>query len=398
MGEGKNIMRSIEEQLKIIERGTSEIIPEDELIDKLKAGKKLRVKFGADPSAPDIHLGHTVVLNKLRQMQDLGHKVIFIIGDFTAQIGDPTGKSETRKPLTEEDVEKNSKTYKDQIFKILDSDPDKIEVVTNSTWLKKLTLQDTINLAAKYNVARMLERDDFSKRFKGGESISVHEFLYPLMQGYDSVELKNDIEIGGTDQKFNMLVGRELQRGYGVAPQSIITLPILEGLDGVSKMSKSLGNYIGITEPPSEVFGKIMSISDVLMIRYYDLLTNVPIDDVKSMHPMDAKKQLGRILVERFYSKEDSIKAQEMFESQFSQKQIPQDIKTKTFTVKTADIVKIITESGLAPSNSDAKRLIKQGGVKVDGETVKDEKLIIDISTEKVIQVGKRNFVRVICE
>lgn len=384
--------------LDIIKRGVSEIIPEDEFVEKLKSGKKLRIKFGADPSAPDIHLGHTVVLNKLRQLQDLGHKVIFIIGDFTAQIGDPTGKSETRKPLTLEDVERNSKTYKDQIFKILDRDPNKIEVVLNSSWLKKLTLQDTINLAAKYNVARMLERDDFSKRFKRGDSISVHEFLYPLMQGYDSVELKNDVEIGGTDQKFNMLVGRELQRGYGVPAQTIITLPILEGLDGVQKMSKSLNNYIGVTEAPSEIFGKIMSISDVLMLRYYDLLTDLPLDVIKAMHPMEAKKRLGKIIVERFHSKDDAINAQEGFESQFSQKQAPQDIKLKKIAQKSLDIIKLIAECGMAASNAEAKRLIKQGGVKVDNVVVNDEKTVIDLTTEKLIQVGKRNYARVICE
>ncbi|MBI5700701.1 tyrosine--tRNA ligase [Candidatus Saganbacteria bacterium] len=385
-----------EEQFKIFKRGTAEIIPEDELLEKLRSGRKLLIKFGADPSAPDIHLGHTVVLNKLRQLQDLGHEVVFIIGDFTAQIGDPTGKSETRKPLSFEDIENNSRTYLVQIFKILDKN--KTKVVFNSSWLSKLKLQDTINLAAKYNVARMLERDDFSKRFKKGDSISVHEFLYPLMQGYDSVELENDVEIGGTDQKFNMLVGRELQRGYNVPAQVIITLPILEGLDGVQKMSKSLSNYIGINEPPSEIFGKIMSVSDVLMLRYYELLTDVPMDEVKAMHPMEAKKRLAKIIVARFYSKKEADAAQVRFESVFSKGKLPEDIELLKLKEKKSTLLSILIEAKMAQSNSDAKRLIEQGGVRVDSEVVKDAKAIIDLSTEKIIQAGKRKFVKVICE
>lgn len=385
-------MDSIEKQLEIIKRGIVEIIPEQELIEKLKQNRPLKIKWGADPSAPDIHLGHTVVLNKLRQLQDLGHEVVFIIGDFTAMIGDPSGKSETRKPLTKEIVASNAKSYKEQVFKILDKN--KTKVVYNSEWLSKMNLEDIFKLSSQYTVARMLERKDFKARFEGQVDISVLEFLYPLLQGYDSVYLNSDVEIGGTDQKFNLLMGRTLQEKYGKKPQAIITLPILEGTDGIQKMSKSLGNYIGVTEPSREIFGKVMSISDVLMVRYYELLTDVPLDGLKTMHPMEAKKQLARILVKRFYSEKESETAQKEFESVFSNKQLPQDIPLKKFSKNPVSIVRIIVESGLAPSNAEAKRLIKQGGVKVDGEIVKDENARVDLSTEKTIQVGKRNFIR----
>lgn len=383
-------------QLENIKRNCVELLPEDELIEKLKRGKPLKVKWGADPSAPDIHLGHTVVLNKLKQLQDLGHEIIFLIGDFTAMIGDPTGKSETRKPLTKTEVERNSKTYQDQVFKILDKK--KTKVVYNSHWLSKLKIEDVINLAGKYTVARMLERDDFMNRFEKERPISIHEFLYPLIQGYDSVHLKADIEVGGTDQKFNMLVGRELQREFKEEPQVIITLPLLEGTDGVQKMSKSLNNYIGITEPPAEIFGKTMSISDTLMLRYYELLTEVPLEEVKLMHPKDAKAQLGKILVARFYSEAQAMAAEAAFESVFAGGNLPENIKLVTIKEKKLTIGKLLVESGMAPSTSVARRLVKQGGVRVDDKVVGDEQEAIDLKTEKVLNVGKRKFVRVICE
>jgi len=393
----KSLMKhSIDSQLKIIKKGIVELIPENALVEKLKENRPLRIKFGADPSAPDIHLGHTVVLNKLKQFQDLGHEVVFLIGDFTAMIGDPTGKSETRKPLSKEDIEKNAKTYQSQVFKILDKS--KTKVVYNSEWFKKMSFEDSIKLSSKYTVARMLERDDFEKRFKNEQSIAVHEFSYPLMQGYDSVVLDADVEVGGTDQKFNMIVGRQLQREYGKKSQVVLTMPILEGLDGVQKMSKSLGNYIGVTEPPSEIFGKVLSISDTLMLKYYELLTDISLDEVKTMHPMEAKKRLAKIIVARFYSENDATKAQKEFEKVFSNKNLPTDIVLKTFKEKNIDIVKIIVESGLAESNGEAKRLIKQGGVKVSEKVLNDEKTVIDLTSEKVIQVGKRKFVRVKCE
>ena len=385
----------INKQLEIIKRGIVELIPEDELVKKLQKGKPLKIKWGADPSAPDIHLGHTVILNKLRQFQELGHEIIFLIGDFTARIGDPTGKSETRKPLTEEDVAKNSKTYQDQVFKILDKN--KTKVVYNSHWLNDLKINDIINLAAKYTVARMLEREDFMNRFEKERPISIHEFLYPLIQGYDSVHLGSDVEIGGTDQKFNMLVGRELQREFKQEPQVIITLPILEGLDGVQKMSKSLGNYIGITEPPSEIFGKTMSISDSLMLRYYELMTDVPIDEVKAMHPKEAKKRLAKIFVARFHSEPAAVTAEEEFESTFSKGNLPEEIKLFKLKEKEMPLTKLLVETKLASSVAEAKRLIGQGGVRVDGEAVKDEKAIVNLISEKVVNVGKRKFARVVC-
>lgn len=386
-------MKSVEDQLNIIKRGVVEIIPEDQLADKLKSGRPLKVKWGADPSAPDIHLGHTVVLNKLRQFQELGHEVIFIIGDFTARIGDPSGKSATRKQLTAEEVAANAKSYQEQVFKILDKK--KTRVVYNSGWLEKMTLADVLKLSAQYTVARMLERKDFAERFENETDISVVEFLYPLLQGYDSVHLKADIEVGGTDQKFNLLMGRTLQQRDGEAPQVVITLPLLEGLDGVQKMSKSLGNYIGITEPPAEIYGKTMSISDKLMHRYYELLTDVDLAAVKQMHPKEAKKQLARILVERFYSAKDAKYAEEEFEAVFKSGGKPQEIELVKLSKKELNIVDLLVESKLAPSKSEAKRLVKQGGVSIDNEAVKDEKASIGISRERLLKVGKRHFLRV---
>jgi tyrosyl-tRNA synthetase len=386
-------MINIEYQLSKIKRGAVELIPEDEFVNKLKRGKPLRIKWGADPSAPDIHLGHVVVLEKLRQFQDLGHEVIFLIGDFTARIGDPTGKSETRKPLTRKEVEKNSKTYQEQVFKILDKE--KTKVVCNSHWLSKLKIEDVINLAGKYTVARMLERDDFMNRYEKERPISIHEFLYPLIQGYDSVHIKADVEVGGTDQKFNMLVGRELQREFKEEPQIILTMPLLEGTDGVQKMSKSLNNYIGITEPPSEIFGKTMSISDDLMVRYYSLLTDFNLEDIKKLHPKEAKKKLAATLVSKFYGDNEAKKAEGEFESVFKEGNLPQNIKTIKFDNAKWKVVDLLKETGLAMSGSEARRIMRQNGFKVDGEVVSDENAQIDITRPKILQKGKREFRRV---
>jgi tyrosyl-tRNA synthetase len=385
------------EQLKIIKRGVVEIIPEKELIEKLKKGKPLRVKWGADPSAPDIHIGHTVVLNKLRQLQDLGHKIIFLIGDFTARIGDPSGKSELRKQLPIEVVLANAVTYKEQVFKILDRN--KTEVVYNSQWLDKMDLMDVFRLSAQYTVARMLERKDFKERFKKEIDISVLEFMYPLLQGYDSIHLKADIEIGGTDQKFNLLMGRTLQQRYGQEKQIVITLPLLEGTDGVQKMSKSLGNYIGITEPPSEIFGKTMSISDKLMMRYFELLTDFPLDKIKAMHPKEAKKMLACTLVSRFHSEKEADHAAKEFEAVFKEGKNPKDIALVEFPKERKvkwKAIDLATSSGITGSKSESRRLIKQGGIKVDGKIITDENEEIDITHEKLLQKGKRHFLRVI--
>jgi tyrosyl-tRNA synthetase len=387
-------MKSIEEQLKVIKRGAIELIPEDEFVKKLKKGKPLKIKWGADPSAPDIHVGHTVILNKLRDFQELGHQIIFLIGDFTARIGDPSGKSETRKPLTKKEIKENSKTYQDQVFKILDRK--KTEVVYNSKWLSKLKIDDVINLAGKYTVARMLERDDFMNRYEKERPISIHEFLYPLIQGYDSVALKADVEIGGTDQKFNMLVGRELQREFKEEPQIILTLPLLEGTDGVQKMSKSLNNYIGITEPPSQIFGKTMSISDELMMRYYELLTDYSLDEIKKMHPKDAKKKLAHALVSRFYNEKEATHASQEFDAVFKEGKNPKDIACKEVPWKSVNAVELLTTTGMAASKSEARRLVKQGGFKVDGKTITDENAMIDLVDERLLQKGKRHFLRVI--
>jgi tyrosyl-tRNA synthetase len=400
-------MAQPEEQLRIIKRGVVEILLEEELLKKLEKSREtnipLKVKVGFDPTAPDIHLGHTVLLEKMRQFQELGHDVIFIIGDFTAMIGDPTGKSEIRKPLTREEVLKNAETYKAQAFKVLD--PEKTQIRFNNDWMGEMTATDIIRLAAKHTVARMLERDDFKKRFAGEQAIGIHEFLYPLIQGHDSVELKADIEIGGTDQRFNMLVGRELQKESRMAQQVVIMMPLLEGLDGVNKMSKSLGNYIGITDTPKDMFGKIMSTTDELMLRYYELLSHISVDDLKelkdgmkngSLHPMDAKKALAREIVERYYDRETAVQAQEEFENIFKKKGLPDDIpEFKLPGNEEIWLPGIMKESGLAKSNGEAMRLIKQGGVSVDGEkwTDPNEKLT---PGEYLLKVGKRRFLKII--
>lgn len=386
----------IEKHLRIIKEGAVELIPEEELICKLKRNRPLRIKWGADPSAADIHLGHTIVLQKLKQFQDLGHHVVFLIGDLTAMIGDPTGKTETRPELTEQEIKENVKTYQKQVFKILDQK--KTEVVYNSHWLSKLNLKDVISLAGKYTVARMLERDDFMNRYEKERPISIHEFLYPLIQGYDSVHLNADVEIGGTDQKFNLLVGRELQREFKQEPQVILTMPLLEGTDGVQKMSKSLNNYIGVTEPPSEIFGKTMSISDRLMLRYFHLLTDMAIEEAKKIHPREAKKILAKTLVSRFYNEKKAMEAEREFEAVFKEKQLPQDIATVKLKDKKMNIVDLLIKTEMAPSKGEARRLIAQGGVRVNDNKVNDDKEVIELKPEAVINVGKRRFVRVVCE
>lgn len=405
-------MADLERQLAEIRRGVAEIVPENELVEKLKkaiaTGKPLRVKLGLDPTAPDIHLGHTVVLNKLRTFQDLGHEVIIIIGDFTGRIGDPTGKSETRKQLTEEEVQANARTYQEQIFKILD--PAKTRVVFNSQWLAPLTFTDVIQLAAKYTVARMLEREDFSKRFKEGAPISIHEFFYPLMQGYDSVALEADVELGGTDQKFNLLMGRHLQKEFGQEPQIALMMPILEGLDGVNKMSKSLGNYIGINEAPEEMYGKTMSIPDELMLRYFELVTRVSLEELAQikaglaegkLHPRDVKMRLAREIVSMYHGPEAARQAEEHFVRVFQQRHLPEEIPVYQLSANeleggTIGLSKLLQLSGLAASNSEARRLIAQGGVKVNEEKVTDPLMRINVQDGLILQVGKRKFARVI--
>jgi len=399
---------TVAEQMAIIRRGAVEILIEGELEEKLskslETGVPLRVKAGFDPTAPDLHLGHTVLLQKMRQFQQLGHEVYFLIGDFTGMIGDPTGKSETRKALTREDVLRNAETYKEQVFKILD--PEKTRVVFNSQWLSPLTATEMIGLAARYTVARMLERDDFGKRYANQMPISIHEFLYPLIQGYDSVALQADVELGGTDQKFNLLVGRELQREWGQRPQTVITMPLLEGLDGVNKMSKSLGNYIGINEPPDEIFGKIMSISDTLMLRYYELLSDATLEEIATLkndiaagllHPMEAKKRLGREIVARYHGDAAAGQAEENFVRRFRDNQIPDDIPLVTLDAdgETMLLSKILAQAGVVSSNSEGKRSILGGGVKVDGEKISDEMAELPCRGEYVVQVGKRRFARV---
>jgi tyrosyl-tRNA synthetase len=399
---------TVSEQLAIIKRGAVEILVEKELQEKLekssKSGVPLKIKAGFDPTAPDLHLGHTVLLHKMRQFQQLGHEIFFLIGDFTGMIGDPTGKSETRKPLTREDVLKNAETYKEQVFKILD--PEKTRVVFNSEWLAALNASDMIALASKYTMARMMEREDFSNRFANQLPISIHEFLYPLIQGYDSVALKADVELGGTDQKFNLLVGRELQREWGQVPQTVITMPLLEGLDGVNKMSKSLGNYIGINEPADEIFGKIMSVSDDLMIRYYELLSDMPLNELESLrsrvkngsiHPMEAKKQLGREMVARYHGADAAAQAEENFVRRFRDNQTPDDMPEIVLAADEGKtlLCKMLAQSDLVKSNSEGRRAVQQGGVKVNGEKVSDENLEIACSGEYIIQVGKRRFAKV---
>ncbi len=395
-------MKSIEEQLEIIQRGTDEILVEKELVAKLKEGRPLCIKAGFDPTAPDLHLGHTVLINKLRQFQDLGHEVLFLIGDFTGMIGDPTGKSATRPPLTHHDVEQNAETYQQQIFKILDKD--KTKVVFNSDWMSNMSSVDMIKLAASSTVARMLERDDFSKRYKNGQSIAIHEFLYPLIQGHDSVELRADVELGGTDQKFNLLMGRQLQEQAGQKPQCVLTMPILEGLDGVQKMSKSLNNYIGIADEPKDMFGKIMSISDDLMWRYFELLSFRPMSEIEgfkqAMHdgknPRDIKFLLAEEIIARFHSEEEATAAREGFIAQFAKNKIPDDIPVLSFEAPAGGypIANLLKDAGLCSSTSDAMRMIQQGATKIDGEKVADKTVRIEKGTEAVFQVGKRKFAR----
>ncbi|MCC6063361.1 MAG: tyrosine--tRNA ligase [Thermocrinis sp.] len=392
-------MLSPEEQLSIIKRGTVEIIEEEELLKKLKEGRPLRVKAGFDPTAPDLHLGHTVLLQKLRQFQQLGHEVYFVIGDFTAMIGDPTGRSETRPPLSREEVLENAKTYEHQVFKILD--PEKTNIVFNSTWLSELGTEGIIKLAGKYTVARMLERDDFSKRFKEGIPIYIHEFIYPLLQGYDSVFLKADVELGGTDQKFNLLVGRDLQRAFGQEPQVCITLPLLVGLDGVRKMSKSYQNYIAIQEEPESMFGKIMSISDDLMWEYYTLLTDYTEEEIenfkKNLHPMEAKKKLAHYIVERFHGKEQADRALEFFVKTFSQREFPEDapIIEVPYGLKRR-AYELLFELGIESSKNSARRVVEGGGLRINGTKVEDPNQEIEIKEELRLQVGKKRFYRVV--
>jgi len=393
----------IAHQLAVFKRGADELIVETELAEKLKRGRPLRIKEGFDPTRPDLHLGHTVQFNKLRQLQDLGHHIIFLIGDFTGMIGDPTGRNVTRPPLTREELEANAKTYTDQVFLILDRE--KTEVAFNSKWLQALGADGMIRLAAKYTVARMLERDDFATRYRDGQPIAVHEFLYPLAQGYDSVALKADVELGGTDQKFNLLVGRELQRHYGQEPQCILTLPLLEGLDGVNKMSKSLDNYVGITEPPNEMFGKLMSISDELMWRYYELLSFRPESEIAKLrrecldgrNPRDAKVALAQEIVARFHGPAAADHALAEFEARFRQGALPEDMPELTLATGGAglSIAQLAKRAGLVESTSEALRLIAQRGLKVDGEVVADKALMIVAGATVVVQAGKRKFARV---
>jgi tyrosyl-tRNA synthetase len=397
-------MRVQEESLELIKRGADELLIESELVEKLKSGRPLRIKTGFDPTAPDLHLGHTVLINKLRHFQDLGHHVMFLIGDFTGMIGDPTGKNATRPPLSREQILENAKTYQEQVFKILD--PEKTEICFNSTWFEPLGAAGMIKLAAMHTVARMLERDDFSKRYTGGQPIAIHEFLYPLCQGYDSVAMRADVELGGTDQKFNLLVGRELQKHYGQPPQCVLMMPLLEGLDGVNKMSKSLGNYVGISEPPREIFGKLMSISDVLMWRYYDLLSfrgNAEIAKLRSevaagRNPRDVKVLLAQEIVTRFHGPQAAVDALADFEARFKQGAIPDDVPDVHIDVGDAglSIVQALKRAGLTASTSEAMRMIEQGGVKVDGVKVEDKGLLLGTGAPLVIQVGKRKFARLI--
>ncbi|MEX0959721.1 MAG: tyrosine--tRNA ligase [Burkholderiales bacterium] len=393
----------IKGQLEVIKRGADELLVEQELVEKLRAKRPLRVKAGFDPTAPDLHIGHTVLINKLRQFQDLGHHVIFLIGDFTGMIGDPTGKNTTRPPLTREQVADNATTYQEQVFKILDRG--RTEIAFNSTWMDKFSPADMIRLAASYTVARMLERDDFGKRYRGGQPIAVHEFLYPLVQGYDSVALKADIELGGTDQKFNLLVGRELQRHYGQPSQCVLTMPLLEGLDGVNKMSKSLGNYVGITESPGEMFGKLMSTSDELMWRYIELLSFESVAAIRKWkeevgqgrNPRDIKVAFAQEIVTRFHSPAAAKQALADFEARFQRDEIPADIPEVQLNggQEPLPLVQVLKQAGLTASTSEALRMIEQGGVRVNGEKVSDKSLRFAPGEKFVVQVGKRKFARV---
>lgn len=395
---------SIEQQLRTIRRGTVDLLLDDELVTKLRLGKPLRVKFGADPSAPDLHLGHTVALTKLRQFQDLGHTVIFLIGDFTGMIGDPTGKSETRKPLTREQVSANAETYRQQVFKILD--PARTEVRFNSEWMDRATAADVVRLCAHSTVARMLERDDFAQRYAEQRPIGIHEFLYPLVQGYDSVVLRADVEVGGTDQRFNLLVGRELQKAYGQAPQIVLTMPLLEGTDGVAKMSKSLGNAIGIADAPEMIFGRLMSISDAMMLRYYELLTNEDVGALRTqiesgaVHPMEAKKHLAQLMVARFYDAVVADRELRAFERRFQRRQLPEDIPTFVYAdaPESVPLPHLLTISGLTSSHSEARRKIEEGAVRINQERITEVNFPVlrSMVEELVLQVGRRSIRRII--
>jgi tyrosyl-tRNA synthetase len=396
-------MISIKEQLAELRRGTDEILPDGGLEKKLRKERPLIIKAGFDPTAPDLHVGHTVLINKMRQFQEFGHEVVFLIGDFTGLIGDPSGKDETRPPLSKDQIEANAATYEEQIFKILD--PEKTRIDFNSRWMSPMSSADFVKLASHYTVARMLERDDFSKRYKSGDSISIHEFLYPIVQGYDSVALKADVELGGTDQKFNLLVGRQIQQDYGQEPQVVMTTPLLEGLDGVKKMSKSLDNYIGITDAPDEMFGKVMSISDELMWRYFEVLSFRKLDDIESLkskiagggNPRDAKFELAMELVQRFHGRTSAESAQAEFISRFQKGAMPDKIEEVSVASRDGSlgIAHLLKEAGLVSSTSEAFRMIKQGAVRIDGERIDDGSLQISAGSSNVYQVGKRRFSRV---
>jgi tyrosyl-tRNA synthetase len=396
-------MNELAAQLETIKRGAVDILPKDELVAKLKRGRPLRVKAGFDPTAPDLHLGHTVLIQKMKQFQDFGHDVIFLIGDFTGMIGDPTGKSETRKQLTREDVAKNAETYKEQIFKILD--PKKTIIEFNHRWMEKMDAAAMIELAAKYTVARMLERDDFKQRYQKQQSIGIHEFLYPLIQGYDSVVLDADVELGGTDQRFNLLMGRELQREYGQEAQVVLTMPLLEGLDGVQKMSKSLGNYVGINEPAEDIFGKIMSISDDLMWRYYELLSSSGLQQIQALraqvergalHPMEAKKSLATELVARFHGREAAGPAREYFEARFQRKTAPAEIRTRFAAREPVWICRLLVDLAFAKSTSEARRLVAQGAVRVDGKAIDDVNFEFCGDAHSLLEVGKNRIAQAV--
>jgi len=396
-------MKDIRTQLELIKRGAVEVLPEEELLTKLKRGQPLKIKTGFDPTAPDLHLGHTVLIQKMKQFQDLGHEVIFLIGDFTGMIGDPSGKSETRKQLTREEVVANAETYKEQIFKILD--PKKTVIEFNHRWMEQLDAVGLIELAAKYTVARMLEREDFKQRYQRQQSISIHEFLYPLIQGYDSVVLKADVELGGTDQRFNLLIGRELQREYGQEPQVVLTMPLLEGTDGVHKMSKSLGNYIGINEAPEEMFGKVMSISDEVMWRYYELLSDKDLAEIQtlrsqvekgSLHPMEIKKQLAKELVSRFHGSAAAQFALDYFESRYQKRSLPEGIRKQFFAPESVWICELIADHlQFAKSRGEARRLVTQGAVKVDGKVITDINFQFQGRRHQIIEVGKNRIAQV---
>jgi tyrosyl-tRNA synthetase len=401
-------MTAKNKQLQEIKRGTEEILVEEEFVERLRQKKPLKVKVGFDPTAPDLHIGHTVIINKMRQFQEFGHEVIFLIGDFTGMIGDPSGVNETRPVLTKEQIEENAKTYESQIFKILD--PKKTRIEFNSTWMNKISSSQLIEITSKYNVARMLERDDFKQRFKSGNSISIHEFLYPLIQGYDSVALEADVEIGGTDQKFNLLIGRHMQQLYGQKPQTVITMPLLEGLDGVKKMSKSAENYIALTDSPADMFGKMMSLSDELMWRYFELLSARSLDAIKELkqqvqsgdNPRDIKFLIAGEMVERFHSKQSADQAKELFINQFKHGQLPDDIATVSVKISEVEsesgsinIPKVLYLSTLVNSVTEGHRAIEAGSVRLEGEKIENSQLKLDLKTKHIFSIGKRRFVKV---